>query len=217
MINIIGAKRIIILLVLLAFNAVLASAIYLYALPQKDETDRKIRTLRSQSSAVQSDIDRMQLEFEQLDKQQDAFNALKDSGFFNAQDRSNAKDMMKAIQEESRIISAVASIKSGYIAPNPEAEKAAHFILVSPVEIDIKAFDDADIYRYLATAQRKFPGVLSVEKIEIKRNADISAPILRAIAAGANPELVSAHIVMTWKTMVPQTAFVDDAAATGGQ
>lgn len=206
MISVIGVKRILILVVLVGLNLLMAGFIYLYALPESDETERSIRALRGQSATVQSDIDRMELEFEQLGLQQERFDKLKASGFFNLQDRSLAKDLMKSIQEDSRVISAIASIKSGYLEKDDEAEKSQHTLLVSPIEIQIKAFDDTDIYRYIDFAQTKFPGVLTLEKVDIRRIKDVNATILRAIAAGGNPELVEAQVSMLWTTMVPMSA-----------
>lgn len=206
MMSVIGIKRIFVLGILLALNVLMAGLIYFYAIPEQDKTERDIRALRGQSATVQSDIDRMQLEFEQLGMQQERFDKLKASGFFHLQDRSHAKDLMKSIQEQSRVISAITSIKSGYIEKDPEAEKSKHTLLVSAVEIQIKAFDDTDIYRYIDLAQTQFPGMLTLEKLDIRRIKDVNATILRAIAAGGNPELVEAQVSMLWTTMVPETA-----------
>lgn len=217
MINIIGAKRIVVLLALVGLNVALSAFLYLYAVPENESTTNQIQTLRSKTISVQSDIDRMQMEFEQLGQQQDKFDSLKASGFFDLQDRGVAKDLMKSIQEESNVISAVANIKAGYIDENAEADKAGHFILVSPVDIQIKAFDDADIYRYLEIAQHKFPGLLTIEHLDINRIKDVNAPILRAIAAGANPELLEARIELFWTTMVPKAALAEGSGDKNAQ
>lgn len=210
MMSVIGIKRIFVLVILVALNLLMAGFIYLYAIPEKDKTEGDIRALRGQSATVQSDIDRMQLEFEQLGMQQERFDKLKASGFFNLQDRSLAKDLMKSIQENSRVISAVTSIKSGYLEKDDEAEKSQHTLLVSPIEIQIKAFDDTDIYRYIDLAQTRFPGMLTLEKVDIRRIKDVNATILRAIAAGGNPELVEAQVGMLWTTMVPMSSVQEE-------
>ena len=45
---------------------------------------------------------------------------------------------------------------------------------------------------------------MSFEKLSLKREAEVSGTVMRAIATGAKPKLVSAEIVMTWRTMIPQ-------------
>lgn len=212
MINIIGIRRLLILAVLLIVNGAIGAAMYLYVTPELESSGRDLKKLRQQVSTVQSDIDRMQIEFEQLGKQQNQFDALKEKGFFSLQTRSIAKEKFKQIQTDSRVISAVANVKSGYLEDNAEAAKAKHKMLVSPIEIEIKAFDDGDIYKYLDLVEKVFPGHVSVETINIRRISDVNAPVLRAIATGANPELVQANAVMMWRTIIPE-----DQALGGGK
>ena len=143
MIKVIGAKRLILLVALVFLNAALAAVTYIYLVPQESSTSKELRTLRSQNQAKSGDIQRMQIEFEQLGDQQDKFDSLKTDGFFKAQVRSVAKKLFKDIQDESRVVSAVASIRPGTIEENEEARKSAYKVLVSPVEIIIEAFDDS--------------------------------------------------------------------------
>ncbi|MCB1681020.1 MAG: hypothetical protein H6858_03485 [Rhodospirillales bacterium] len=208
MIKVIGAKRLFLLAVLILVNVLLAASTYLYMIPQESETAKKLRSLRSANQTKQSDIERMQIEFDQLGQQQDKFDALKNDGFFKAQVRSVAKKLFKDIQEESHVVSAVATIKPGAIEENQEAKKSNYKLLVSPVEITIQAFDDSDIYNYLFILEQKFPGHLSVDQMSMYRAIDISGPVLRAIATGANPVLITAKINISWRTMIPESQII---------
>lgn len=208
MIQVIGIKRIIILFILISVNAALAAGVYLYAMPEEEMSERRLRTLRSQVNVVQFDIDRMQVEFEQLDQQQDRFDTLKAKGLFSAQGRSEAKVFLSVIQDKSKVISAVVSVKPGFVQDNAEAKKANHKVLMSPIEIKLEAFDDASVYRYIELAKRSFPGHLSLDGIEINRTRDVSSPVLRAIASGTNPVLVSAEILMSWRTIIPESQVI---------
>lgn len=210
MIQVIGVKRLIILLVLFGANVALAAGLYLYAMPEKKSLERRLRVVRSQINIVQSDINRMQVEFQQLDKQQDRFDALKAKGLFSAQERSAAKAFLSVIQDKSKVISAVVNVRPGVIQDDAEAQKANHKILMSPVEIKIESFDDASVYRYIELAQRAFPGHLSLDGIQMKRTRDVSSPVLRAIASGTNPVLVSADILMSWRTIIPESQVIMD-------
>ncbi len=208
MIQVIGFKRLIILFILISINIILGVGVYLYMIPQSVKDERQLRNLRMQTNVVSADIDRMQIEFEQLDRQRDSFNALKDDGFFSTQARSDAKELFSYIQEESKVISAVVSLKSGVILNYPEAKKANHSVLMSPVEVEINAFDDASVYRYMDIALKTFPGHLSFDSINIQRMRDVSSPVLRAIAAGANPALVKASLKMSWRTVIPTSQVI---------
>jgi hypothetical protein len=217
MIKVIGYKKALSLTVLAVVNAVLAALIYGYMLPVSVKAGTDQKNLHMQVMSVQADIDRMQLEFEQLDKQQDDFNALKKRGFFLSQDRGDAKKIFDGFQKESKVVTAVASIRAGAAEEDPEAQKAGYKILVSPVDILVKAFDDSDVYRYIEIAEEKFPGHLSLEKIEVSRLMDINAAVLRSIVTGGNPELIDAKISFLWRTMIPEAQVMENKDSQGAQ
>jgi hypothetical protein len=204
MIKIIGIRRLVILVVLLAFNAVLASAMYMYLIPEKQLVERKHDAQRNEVNDLQGDLSRMEVEFETLDQQQGRYDQIRANGFFDAQDRAVAKEMFSLIQEQSKVISALVSVKPGKVVGDAEAEKANHKLLMSGISVDIKAFDDNDIYHYIDLVQKVFPGVVTLKSISVKREKDVSAALLRAIASGASPELVTAEVEFSWHTMIPQ-------------
>ena len=120
MINIIGVKRVVVLVILASFNVTLAAVVYMYATPEYQTVMRQLRGQRSQLSSLQNDVEQMQIEFDQLDHQQERFDEIKEKGFFSAQDRADAKDIFSLIQKKSRIISAHVSVKPGYVEENDE-------------------------------------------------------------------------------------------------
>ncbi len=203
MIRILGARRILTILILIGVNVVLAATVYLYLMPEGMKKERELKTLRGQTSTVQNDITRMQIEFNQLSVQQAQFDQLRKRGFFGKQGRREAEIVFEKIQKQAGVVSAIANIQGGTVEDNVEAEKAEHKILVSPVKIRLEAMDDVDVYRYLYLVDRFFPGHMAIQRISLERKAEISGDILRSIAGGANPQLVSADIDVLWRTMIP--------------
>lgn len=204
MIHVIGLKRVLILFILVAVNGFFAALLYGYLVPENQSLSKKVRTVQAQVGTVRSDIERMQVEFEMLGKQQGRFDLLKKDGFLDPQDRANARATFSLIQKQSKVISAVANVEPGEIIDNEEAQKSNHKILVSPIEVKVSAFDDSDIFRYLFLLDEIYPGHISIDRLEIKRVRDVTPVVLRAITTGANPELVSADIKLLWRTMIPE-------------
>ncbi|MGB4106960.1 MAG: hypothetical protein WBK55_04095 [Alphaproteobacteria bacterium] len=204
MIRVLGAKRILTILALLVLNGLLAASVYLYLVPEKIKKQKELSSALGQISTVQSDIGRMQVEFDQLAIQQTQFEQLKERGFFGAQGRREAEKLLQKIQQEAGVVSAVASVQPGSIEDNEEAQKADHKILVSPVKIQISAVDDVDVFRYLYLVERFFPGHVTIDKIMLERKTSINNTVLRAIATGGKPQLVTADIEARWRTMIPQ-------------
>ncbi|MFP4386394.1 MAG: hypothetical protein ACLFP8_00475 [Alphaproteobacteria bacterium] len=204
MIKVIGFKRLTFLVILAAINAVLASGIYLYIRPQQESDERDLRRKRGQISSLENEIAQMKVEFEQLDLQQGRFDVIKNDGFFSDQNRAEAQRMLGLIQKRSGVISALASVKPGAFQENKDVEAVGYRVLASPLDVDIKAFDDNDIYHYIHLVEKSFPGHISIKEMEIKRAQDVSAALLRSIAHGASPELVTAHVQFMWRTIIPR-------------
>ncbi len=208
MIQTLGIKRIMILVFLFAINVAFAAGLYLYIYPEAQKKDRELKRLRGQISSVQGDIAKLQVEFDQLADQREEFEVLKQKGFFSSQGRREAEEIFKRIQDQSQVISAVASIRRGELEENEEAGKASHKVLVSPIDVKIEAIDDIDVFRYIYLVQRFFPGHISIDQIRISRGAEVTGTVLRSIASGSKPNLVQADIQMSWRTLIPETDII---------
>lgn len=208
MIAVLGIKRVLVLVALVALNVVLAASVYMYMIPENTVKKRELSGLRSQVSTLRGDIDRMQVEFEQLEDQKAEFELLAKDGFFKDQSRRQAEDIFNEIQKKSGVSKAIASIQAGVLEDNEEAKKAEHKILKSPMEVRLEAFDDVNIFHYLFLVEHYFPGHVSIKGVRIERKADVTGTVLRAISTGASPSLVEAHVKMVWRTMIPASSVI---------
>ena len=107
MIRVLGAKRILTIVALLALNALMAATLYFYLMPEKIKKNRELSSLRGQISTVQTDIGRMQIEFDQLAVQQAQFEKLQKRGFFSTQGRRVAEKVLQRIQQEAGVVGRV--------------------------------------------------------------------------------------------------------------
>ena len=210
MIDILGIQRILMLAVLVAVNAVLAAGVYMYLIPENVAKQREKNSIQGQVSTVRADIDRMQVEFEQLEEQRAEFEALDADSFFKNQSRREAELVFNSAQKRSGVSKAVAKIEAGKIEDNEEAQKAEHKVLRSPMSVELQAMDDISVLHYIHLIEQEFPGHVSVENIEIKRQGDVNKTILNAIGSGKNPPLVSANVDMVWRTMIPEASIIEE-------
>ena len=189
MIGVLGIKRVIVLAVLVGINALLGASAYLYLAPEIVKKEREMRSVRSKVSSLRGDIDRMQVEFEQLEEQKEAFELLAADGFLRDQNRRLAEQVFNQIQKRSGVSKAVASIAAGKLQENEEAAKAKHKILISPMQVTVQAVDDISIYNYIHLIENYFPGYVTIEEVAVRRNANVTGAVLQSIAAGSNPAL----------------------------
>lgn len=208
--DVLGIRRIAILLALIVVNGLFAAVLYGYIFPEQIKQDRLLRSSQGKVSTLQADIDRLQIEFDQLEDQKVRFATLQETGFFNTQGRRRAEMLLTDIQKSSDVLSAVASVKPGSFESSSAAEKANHRVLSSPIEISIQAMDDVNIYRYLYILERVFPGQVLIDDMSITRNFDVNGPLLRSITLGESPAIVEADLKLSWRTMIPNENNAED-------
>ncbi len=205
MIDVLGVKRIVIIGVLLALC--LASGGYYYgvAQPQYTKKELKLRGVRSQVAKLGSDIDFILSDFEALEKQKEEFDRITQKGFFKKQGRYEVKELFENLQNQSGIIQVKVNGEGALVEENKLASDAKYALLGSPVTLVIDSLDDKSIYKFMYLLKETFPGHVSIDGIEIKKNISLNSELLQKIALGENPVLVRGTIEMTWRTMIPQS------------
>ncbi len=209
MIGVLGIKRVIVLAALVALNVVLAASAYMYLAPENIKKEREMRGIRTEVGKLRGDIDRMQVEFEQLEEQKAEFERLAADGFLREQNRRQAELVFGQIQRKSGVSKAIASVDVGVIEDNEEAQKADHKILSSPMEVKIQAVDDINIYNYIHLVENYFPGYVAIENVFIERKSNVTGAVLQSIASGQNPPLVEANVKMIWKTLISEDKIIE--------
>lgn len=210
MIEVIGFKRLIILVVLVLLNLIIATVTYLYVMPESSDASRDLKTMNRKISQIRSDLKRVQVEFKTLEKQQDRYEAIRDAGYFSTQVRSEAKDLFREIRKKSGVVSAIASVEPGQTSNSFDVSKVKYKVLTSIVNVNIQAFDDADIYNYIDLMTYNFPGDMAIDSVIISRKRDVNSVVLRAIASGVDQPLVEASIQASWSTLIPENEVIKE-------
>lgn len=218
MIKILGTKRIVILFALIALNGALAATVFMYLQPEVTKEELTLKGAKAKESKTRKEISELQLEFDQLEEQQDEFNVLKNDGFFSNQDRQQVQTVFTKAEIDSGVLSAKVSVARGSINQDEEdATKADHVLLESPVTISLTAIDDTEIYAYIDYLEKNFPGHITLKNLYMRRTANVNDTILRAIAGGAKPALVEANLDMIWRTMIESKYVMDIENSQAGR
>jgi len=205
MLDNLGIKRIAIILILLGIAGAIGATVHLYLIPRSEEVSRELASSEREVNSLRSDIGKITSQLDQIMEQKKKFDRIEQAGFFDRQSRRDAQSLLQEIEEDSKVVDVTASIGKPQFVQNEQAQKSGYVVLSSPVEIQVQAMDDKDIFFYMNYLQSRFPGVLRLKSFEIKRNQDISGSLLREIVGGSKPALAGASVAMTWQTMVPET------------
>lgn len=205
MMKVLGAKRVFTLVALFLLNAVLAGSLYYVVIPQRDDTQTELNKVKGAISNRRTEIATLKAEYDQIQQQKALFGELEQSGFFNKQDRIEARHTMDAIQSKSKVLAARYTINAVEVVDNPLAAVSDHVILHSPVNVTIDALDDMDIYSFMYWIENSFPGNASISNVSIERKADVEENALKQIGNGVPVVLVTGAVNFSWNTMVPRS------------
>ncbi len=201
MIEKIGVKRVLILVVLIAVLAILfVSTEYVFK-PQAEGTQTQLNTVMNEKSQLQREIEKMQADFLLFEKQKGYFEAISKMGFFNDQDRVLARERFDTMQKLSKIISARYEIKAANLLVDESPPETGFVVMESPITVNLSAVDDIDIYRFIYYLNYSFPGHITINSINMTREAEITPEILKQIGTGNPPEIISAKLELDWRTM----------------
>lgn len=204
MIQILGVRRILFLILLVSANAALAATTYLYVMPEKDQVVRQLNMTRSQISEKRTEADRLRTEFAQIQQQKARFEAMQAAGLTSDQNRLVARRRIMDIQNYSRVLKASYNINSASVEQSEAARQIGHVILNSPIRVEIDAMDDKDFYSFIHLMENAFPGHTAIKNIKIERVLDVNEATLRAVGSGMPVVLIKGNVDFIWRTMVPE-------------
>lgn len=165
--------------------------------------------LSATKSAVQAryaEVAKMKEEFVLLQTQLRDFKELEFRGFFDDQNRANARDNLSKLSQKSGLLKAKLEVEQGVPVPDPltDAAVSKHMILKSPVKISTSSLDDVDVYTFMKFLNTKFPGYVDLREVKLRRTEILNAAMLRKIGGGDPTPLVEGSITADWYTMTPK-------------
>lgn len=203
MIQVLGIKRVVTIVVLVGVIAVLSGSYYFVVLPQQEKVERELRQVKSSISSARSNTDRLRRDFATLEQVKTRYAEIQQYGFFSDQNRVVARAKINEMKEESGVISARYTISASENEGDESLKTIGHDLMRSTIKFSVEAYDDVDVYRFIYLLNYGFPGMVDINRVVIERTRDVSAPLLRNIGTGSKTSLVNAQINADWFTVVP--------------
>jgi hypothetical protein len=204
MLKLIGAKRAMVLFVLLGINLCIAGVYLLMILPLQSDTEMQILTLDSQIGEFQGKISGIKQELANFKTNLPRYEALKASGFFSEQDRFRMARELDVLRGRSGIASFAYTIEDIKKIENLDAAVAQVDLADSRIVITgFNALVDSTIYAFVQNMQRSFPAHLRLHSFSLRRVMDVNESALETIALGKPTQLISSEAVFDWLTIVP--------------
>jgi len=221
MIKLIGYNKL--LLIVLLLVCLIGAFLYNQSIlkPSLDKKERVLRANSSEMSEMTTNLSELSGNLQAFEKQKIDFERVQNLGFFNSQNRVEAREFITAIQKESRLLSARYEIKPARSDENKMAKEAGAKVLTTDISFDLEAIEDSDIYKFIYILNYGLPGQVVINDFVLSRDKEITQPLLRKIGVGEAVAVVNASLNVTWNTVVlDETLSVTDGALSvqgGGQ
>ncbi|MEC7702886.1 MAG: hypothetical protein VX740_04005 [Pseudomonadota bacterium] len=211
MVSILGVKRIVFILLLVALN-VGGGFGYKYMNDTITIKERQLNGLKRKVRDRFNEVKKVREQFAALRGQVTDYVLLEKRGFFEEQDREVLRDIFFEAQKKSQVLRAKYDV-------SPYKSQSSAFItqpnlrwVNSKVNIKIEALDDIDIFSFVELIERDFPGYVQFESIDLKRNETLTPDVLKKIGSGTPISLVNADVSFLWHS-VPETKQEAEATA----
>lgn len=210
MIKVIGFQRVLLLMVLAGLLA-LFFAYSTYGLtPEIKQTERQLRVNRKEVGELTEDVNKLVEGMKTYESQKGTFEVLQNKGFFDPQNRLETRQRIKEMREESRLLSVGIDIGSAVEEQNELAKEAGLKVLNTDISFTLDALEDIDIYNFIYLMNYGFPGQVIINTLSIKKQQDITQPLLRKLGSGDHETLVKANLTANWRTLVPDASIQID-------
>lgn len=214
MIEVLGIRRIVIVAIMVAVNAVLGAGLYLYAMPESEKLERDLRSVRGQIGSTRGETETLRSDYELIQRQRDYFEELQDVGFINDQNRLLARRRIAVVREYTRVLNAEYNISPAQTQRHDKLRDVGHHILSTSMSIQVEALDDIDLYNFIYWMENGFPGHVSLERLSLERLREMNDVMLRQMGSGTAMPMVRANMTFSWRTMMPSEA--DAGTSSGG-
>lgn len=203
MLNVIGTKTVLLMILLIIFSAGAYFYTHNIAAPGMKSDQSELTKNRSEIIGMQEEMSKLSQGIDRFESERVRFEKLQKLGFFDDQNRLLTKQRFTVLENESDLVSFQYTIKPAKEEFNQLAADAGYKIIHSDVEMTMGAIDDRAIYKFVYLLNYGFPGHVVISDFQIKKGTELSQPVLRNIGNGDFPSLVEASVKATLRTMVP--------------
>ena len=216
MLRAVGFKRLFMLSVLVIFLVVGFIFVTYSMKPNIKNTEAELLRNQGDIAEMTDNMDKLVQGIEQFATQKDNFETIQGLGFFDSQNRVEARKRLNLMQQESRLLAARYTIKPAITENNDKAAEAGYKIIKTEIEFGLDAIEDSDIYNFIYLLNHGFPGHISITDLDLSRAKEVTQPLLRKIGDGQPEPIIKAVLKVNWRTMIPDST-ISVSSEEGGQ
>jgi hypothetical protein len=198
----IGKRRFFILVVLLVVTGIITYAWQKILLPQNQILLMEQQQMDGERMRLQREIRELPDKYAKLTALEKRFEALKERGFINSQDRITARSRLDTLRTEAGLRGIQYNIKPQEKVDYPESYALSRILVRSNLDFDFKGLTDLEMRDFIAMIQNNFSGLVILQNFSLERGQDLNETNLQSLSLKQPVDFVTGKASFLWYSLI---------------
>lgn len=199
----IGRKRLVILLVVLAIAAILGGVWQKVMLPRSEAGANEKSAIDSERSRLQRELEALPIKYQELLDNERKYEELLKSSFVSTQDRIAARARIDAVRVAAGLRGISYTIAPVENAKHPEQDGVDGTLSLSRIKVEMRGLSDIEMRDFIHSMRRDFGGLVTLRAIEFKREKPLTQDNLEQLKNGKPVDFILGKADFDWYTIIP--------------
>lgn len=213
--DIIGKKRFITLMVLLVIAGGLGFLWQQVLIPAGEDIEREKQTIESDRSRLQRELVELPVRYKTLLENEARYDALMQTDFISSQDRLSARSRINAVREASNLRGMTYAIAPLERVTDQSTQGLEGQLVRSRISVTMQGLSDIEMRDFVQNMQADFGGLIILRDAEFKREKEFSTDSLKELSEGKLTHFVSGKVTLEWYSIIPPVTTATPSEGAG--
>lgn len=178
-------------------------AIYLFVVnPMLEDAQSQLSRVKGEISSLRNKINSVKKDIEYMNENVSKYEAILNQGFFDDQDRFKVVSVIDELKAKAGVEKFSYTIGEREEVESADAKTMGYALVKRSIKLSsIQDVIDINIYSFFQRIKDIFPTYVHIKDFAIKKNKNVTIPILRDIANNKEKNMVTAEISFDWVTL----------------
>ncbi|MCB9973343.1 MAG: hypothetical protein H6863_05365 [Rhodospirillales bacterium] len=198
----VSKKKVLVIVLCAAFAILCALYAELYAKPGLVKSEKTLKSTTKELNETKANNLKIEDELIYMREKREDFRSLELAGFFTKQQRDVIQKTVDEAMRVSGIMGGGFRVSPPSCFVNADLKDSNYVLIGSPVVVNVDAYEDLSVYKFLDLFVRTLPGYVVLEDLQVRRMRNVTRTLLQEIGTGQKIPVMSSGIKLTWYTVV---------------
>lgn len=204
LIQTIGIQRFLKLVIFFTINALLASALYFYVMPEGQSSEKEFKAVKNEVIRLRNDISNIEIRLADLKENEKLYRRLLRRGFISDQDRIDIRNVIDDMRQRSGVRTLNYNIQPIEYVEHDHSYAMEYDLIKSDVVVNVTALLDLEILALQAMLNDEFPGQTVLKELKYERALPITEDNLVELNLDPEIHFMRGRLQFSWYSLSPK-------------